>query len=102
MFRQRLFKTMSAQGTVLEKDPNLAKQSAALPLNHLSSISSLPFPSPSCLVIPLDINCAQSLPAAVTNFLQAAEQEFRNQAFHRDVSDWNQIQCLTAVKNIRK
>ena len=56
MFIQRLLKNMCAQGTVLEKDPDLAKQSAALgaalPLNHLPSVTSLALPSPSSLLFP--------------------------------------------------
>lgn len=97
----RLLKNISAQGAVLERDTDLAKQSsalgAALPLNHLPSI-------PTHLFSPHHLCCSSAHPVCMfppwcCYWLSAG---CWTPAFHRDVCDWNQIQYLTVLKNTWK
>lgn len=81
IFKKRLLKKVSAQGIVLETDPDTVKTGVALPVNH--------FPSPICLLLFWTHNVNSLLPI----FCRLLRSRF---------ACWNQIQCLTALKNHRK
>lgn len=83
IFRKMLLKKVSAQGIVLETDPDTVKTGVALPVNH--------FPSPICLLLLWTHNVNSLLPI----FCRLLRSRF---------ACWNQIKCLTALnrkKNFR-